>query len=527
MHRYIQHGTRAIGLATTLAAAPLAWSADGDGLTLSWSNATKWSGGPNAATLKLGSKVQVIAFDHDVDREWNQDQVRRQFVSLNDALSTPPTAAEAQTFLQDAGDAYAGAERAFADGIEVDDAEFYLKGEAYDNIIFKIQFEGAKSDTNVELDKWYLGLKDVPALGNITIREVDEDRFHYEGNFYEDSVVTHAFEKQELIGLQVDNEYLDGRLGFYVAAGINDVNERGGSDKNWDFQGRVWGIPYDEDQSSLKLSLDFEVHNPSGSDHDAFDEFYRLRHRMTKGPTLIDHNMQADEVKNVAGVASFVYGRLNVGGLAVISDVETVDSPNELQAPMVQLIASAGADPVSYVDHTDGTFEGFSAWAAFSLTGEQQSHGKGIKKPKANLAWDGSGYGAFELLARVAVLDIQENTADRLQLLNFATATQQDIMNVIINQTQNRQEGGESRVFEIGLNWYPAPKAVIGLFFASTRWEYDNGAVDLDNQVVTGVSSPVNIDPNDLLGLTEFVVQDQIENDYKVDTFYFSTLFKF
>jgi len=538
-------GLKTAGLAALLSASPLAWSADSEGLTTSWAEGTTFDGGPNKVTLTLGAYIDAYGFYHDHDREFSDDAVKRQFRSLSDTVSGAGfTTAANRTFLNNASNAFFSTEQNFADGLEVEDVYVYLRGEAYDNIVFGVQFDGGLDDTDVELDNWYLGVQNIPAIGQIVFGELDIDQGVGEGQFHDDSLNFNAFNNPEGVGFIASNEYLEGRLGYIAAVGITDnnfnnavtnngVNNYGGSDKNYDIQGGFWGKPWVGDKGSLLLRLDTVIHNPSSNNHVAFSDTWNTSANVFKGPQVIGFSAAADEVQIFTGSGSFAYGRLLVGGTYTILDAERPDN-DVLIDPMIELIASGGGAPTNYLQHHDFQMDGYSLFAAYSLTGEQQVHGesgpdgqRGIRKPKANFAWDGSGWGAFEVVARASGVDIQDNSRDRLQLINFSTATAEDVRNVILNQLANRQEGGEAREMAAGLNWYLNPALSFGVYYVNTQWEYDNGAVSLTDELVTGANPIVALDPNNMLELMQFVMETQIENDYDVDSLYFRGTVRF
>ncbi|SER11850.1 phosphate-selective porin OprO and OprP [Solimonas aquatica] len=97
--------------------------------------------------------------------------------------------------------------------------------------------------------------------------------------------------------------------------------------------------------------------------------------------------------------------------------------------------------------------------ANYFLTGEDASYG-GLTKPKNPLGKD--GYGAFELVARYGVLDIDDKTFP-----TFASAT---------------ASASKASTWAAGLNWYPVNNLKIDLAYSLTR--FDGGAAGTPSTVV-------------------------------------------
>jgi hypothetical protein len=227
----------------------------------------------------------------------------------------------------------------------------------------------------------------------------------------------------------------------------------------------------------------------------------------------------ADEVLGVSLSGSVVYGPFMAGVQVSFYDTSTPNDVNTLSAAQLSTFLSTGS--IGYTEYNDGSFFDWSINAAYSLTGEKQSHGGGIT-PKANFAWDGSGYGAFEVVARIAGLDAMDDTANGVVLSatpSFAT----------LAGLGQFDEGVETFEATIGVNWYLNPAWMMGAYITMVNWEYDDGAVTLGSaatggSLVTGATIPTTFD---LSSLYAYSVATGISNDYDVVGFYYSTTVKF
>jgi hypothetical protein len=163
--------------------------------------------------------------------------------------------------------------------------------------------------------------------------------------------------------------------------------------------------------------------------------------------------------------------------------------------------------------------------AAYSLTGETQGHGGGIT-PNANFAWDGSGYGAFEVVARLSGLDAMDDTANGASFTASPT-----VASVLASLSAPQLEEGVE-VFEagIGINWYLNPAFSMGAYLTMASWEYDDDAVALGSaagtsaSLVTGQGLPPAFD---FASIAAYSYVAGIKNDYDVLGFYYYTSVSF
>ncbi len=506
MRKLIHNGVKTVGLAAAIAAVPCGLQAE-DGLSVSWGNKTKFKGGKNKVDLSMKVELTTLAFYHDQDDEYNRDAIYRSL----DIASTP---SDWQDWLNDQGSAWADVEHDFADGIKVRDAELYLKGKAYDRIFFCWRIDAKKDVTY--LDKWHMGIQGIPMVGKLRLGEVRIDSYLSDTEYLfgkDEGVAMITFESQYLIGLMANNSFLDGRLWYQAAAGMKS-GEPGRTDGNWDVQLGVYGTPLKTDAAQLDVGLSAEFRNPHPSAHTPYSDTVSYDVGIIGGPDVI--GFEAATESNITANASvgLTVGRLWVQGNYTISQGKAPTSP-DLESDALMALIATGDTSTTIDTYNDWDASGGGISMAVSLTGEPEQMGGGIKKPNANLAFDGSGFGAFEAVARYQMIDVMDDAHNQVTVLNpMAGITSADILSAIMQQSANRMEGGEANQFTVGLNWYPTPGFQIGMQVNQQSWNYDEGAVSLDDDLVTGIQPMLLSSSVSMAEMLNFVNQSSIENDY-------------
>jgi len=327
------------------------------------------------------------------------------------------------------------------DGAEFRRARIYLQGDVYNDVFYKLQFDFAGDDP-VKFKDAYIGLKNIPYLGKLTIGHRKEP-FGLEQltsskyiTFLERSLPD-AFTPSRNLGAMVSNHALDKRLGW--AAGlwktVDDWPSHDDSDEDqgWAVTGRVFGVPwYQEDgRKLLHLGLAYSHRNPDGAN-------YRVRQRpeahLANRYVNTDgwagfriRDAWADDVDLWGLESALVFGPFSLQGEYMLSDVDT-----------------------KFADDVD--LDGCYVQASYFLTGENRAYklGSGVfdrVKPKRNfsLSGDNRGWGAWELALRYSSIDLDDGII----------------------------RGGQEDKWTLGCNWYLNPNTRVMLNYVMADIDHD------------------------------------------------------
>jgi phosphate-selective porin OprO/OprP len=118
-----------------------------------------------------------------------------------------------------------------------------------------------------------------------------------------------------------------------------------------------------------------------------------------------------------------------------------------------QFTASGVSSPTS-VQPSNNSFSGWYLQSSWTVTGESKAYNPATgaftpPKPDHPFALDGSGFGAFELLARYSDLNLNDDAYNPASLVTGWSGTSQTYT------FYNTVRGGDQRIATIGANWYP------------------------------------------------------------------------
>lgn len=275
-------------------------------------------------------------------------------------------------------------------------ARLALSGSMYSNVVFKAEYDFAGGGASFK--DVYLGLVNVPYAGSFTVGHFKEP-FSLEElgssnhvTFLE-RALPNAFAPSRNTGLMWMRNFVGSRM--TAAAGAfheaDDTANGFGSDSDYNVSSRVTGLPL-FDAAAERL-----VHLGLGYSHKfRNDDDIRFRQRPEASlmpPRLVDTgDLATDGVDMLGPEAAMVLG------------------PLSLQCEYIHTWADTAGN--------DAQWHGYYLFASYFLTGESRQYDPaaasfGRTKPQRNLAFDGSGWGAWEVALRYSALDL-ESESDRL-----------------------------------------------------------------------------------------------------------------
>lgn len=303
------------------------------------------------------------------------------------------------------------------DGTEFRRARIYIKGQLYDNVIFKGQYDFTGGD--VDWKDVYIGLIDVPVVQNIRVghfkepfglEQLTSSRFL---TFVERSLPD-AFIPSRNTGVMVHGTAAEKRVTW--AAGIFLETDSYGSDNvfvapeepedgQYNFTARLTGIPWYEDDSHLfHLGAAVSFRNPNND---------RIRYRKRPGahysPRFVDTGTMTADSSFLLGLEA----ALVLDSFSMQSEVVWTSVDSDLS--------------------DDPDFLAYYIQASYFLTGEHRPYSKskavfGRISPSNHYGSE-AGSGAWELALRYSNLDLNEELVT----------------------------GGELQTVTAGVNWYLNP----------------------------------------------------------------------
>ena len=314
-------------------------------------------------------------------------------------------------------------------GLEIRRARLFLAGVVYNNVEFKLDlgFEGGE----VAMKDVYLGIKNVPVVGNIRVGNVKEPiRLEMLTSskyitFMERSIHS-DFSPTRNNGILLFNDFLDKRLsaqaGLFRNAGNNgnDVMANDG----YTFTGRITGLPINDQDAKqlLHVGLGYSYRKPDSGE-------YRVRSRPEA---------------HLSGVRYINTGTLEDIDNVNLTNVEAafVSGPFSIQTEY--LMAKVNTGNITAVDSYN--FNSYYGQVSYFLTGESKKYkssysGFNRVKPTNNFGENGSG--AWEVALRFSNSDLNN----------------EDIL------------GGEQSDVTVGLNWYlnPATRIMFNNVWADVK----------------------------------------------------------
>src|SRR5690554_1117733 len=297
-------------------------------------------------------------------------------------------------------------------GTEITSARLYFSGNVYENIEFKFQIEFAGE--KVDFKDVYIGITDIPAVGNFRIGNLHEP-FRLSAltsgkyiTFMERGANSH-FSSARSTGAVLFNDFFDDRLSIQMGVFRNPNNSSINSLKydGHAVTGRMSVLPIrNKDKTELlHLGAAYSYRKPQSRE-------YRVS--ISPGSRIADKYLQTGIMENVnhIGLANF--------------ETAYIHGPFSLQSEF--LTAAVNTDEGIY------HFSNYYGELSYFLTGESKNYrssyeGFGRVKPKNNFRGKGNGFGAWE----VAVKYSQTNLNDRTII------------------------GGKQSQMVFGMNWYLNP----------------------------------------------------------------------
>jgi len=274
-------------------------------------------------------------------------------------------------------------------------ARLYTSGEINEGVpvyyILQIDFAGG----DYKFTDAYLGVRDIPYVGSVQLGQMYEP-FSLE-QLTSDNYVTlperaapiEAFSPARNVGIQAQNALFQERFTYAVGIFADDENDKVDGDaieSNTRVTARLTGLPwYDEESKGRRyfhVGVGGSVINPENG-----MVRYRARPESHLAPRYVDTGrFEADMAYLANFEALFTYESFS------------------LQSEYFQAFTDSAA-------MSDPCFHGFYVMGTYFLTGEHRPYKKsqGIVdrvKPLKNFRFDGTGLGAWELIARVSYVDL-------------------------------------------------------------------------------------------------------------------------
>ena len=315
------------------------------------------------------------------------------------------------------------------DGVEFRRARINLQGEIYENVVFRTEYDFAGNTGEGKFKDVYLGLKGLPAVGNVLVGHFREP-FGLERctgvnyHTFMELGLPNVFAPNRNLGIMVHNTALDQRLRWAIGA-FKDVDDFPSDDDSDEDQGyavtaRVTGLPwYEQDgRRLLHLGLAYSHRNPDGESPRGAIRGWRTRPESHLANRYLDTdsgllngyrvvNARLDDVDLWGAEAALVYGPLCVQGEYMTALTDT-----------------------DFAGHMD--FDGYYIQAGYFLTGEHRPYKTTDAAftrvhPKRDFSLgEERGWGAWELALRYSSLDLNDGII----------------------------RGGQEDNFALGLNWY-------------------------------------------------------------------------
>lgn len=291
-------------------------------------------------------------------------------------------------------------------------------GTMYRNVFWAAQYEFASSGDD-DIRDLYMGIKDIPVIGQIRVgnyiepfnmEELESSRYT---QLIERGFVYQAFGTDENFGIELHNSHLNDRMQW--AAGVFRVTDGQGNirqDYNYVGTARVSGLPWwaNEGRRHIHLGVAGRVAETSGTDSNE-----TVRFRARPGVRTVNRFLDTGDLDQIVGDArlageftfnwdSFNFAAQYTGTFLNADGQRTITRYRR---------GSAVPDTVRA---DDAFLQGYQLTASYLLTGEMRPYDKragyyGRIIPKRNLAINGSGFGAVQLVARFQYLDFFDHGA--------------------------------------------------------------------------------------------------------------------
>ncbi len=353
-----------------------------------WDNGFKLESKDKAFKLKFGGRIMV---DHA-------------YFSQNDELDTNVGLLETES------------------GTEFRRARLFMSGTIYSNVNFKLQIDFAGGKTT--LKDAYIGIKDIPVVGNIRVGHVKEP-FRFDAltsskyiTFMERALPI-DFSQERNNGILLFNDFAEKRMSFQAGAFRNANNNSDDvmANNGYVLTGRLTGLALknSEKKQILHLGAAFSFRKPDSKE-------YKISSRPEAHLSGIKY-ISTGTLDDVSSISL-----ANFEGILVM---KSFSFQGEYLTATVNSLDSAPIDNYN--------FSSYYGQISYFLTGENKNYknsyaGFDRVKPKKNFG-KGTGAGAWELAVRVSNTDLNS----------------EDIF------------GGEQTDITLGVNWYLNPSTRIML----------------------------------------------------------------
>lgn len=318
-------------------------------------------------------------------------------------------------------------------GTEFRNARLFFSGNIYGNTYFKFQLDFAGANTTIK--DAYIGISNIPALGNLQIGHFKEPfRFvMLTSSKYltlMEPAANSSFAQSRNNGAMIFNDFMNNRLSAQLGVFRNANNDSNDvfADDGYVLTGRITGIPYKNNSGKQLLHIGgaYSYRRPASREY-----------KITIPPSshLAEKYLSTEIVSSVD----------NVG----LANFEMVYLHNSFSIQAEYLTSS-----LNTVDN-DYNFSTYYAELSYFITGENKNYkgsyqAFGRVKPNNNFGGTQKGFGALELALRYSKTDLSDKTIN----------------------------GGNQSELVLGFNWYLNPVTRVMVNYARTNIE-NNGNLDI------------------------------------------------
>ncbi len=273
--------------------------------------------------------------------------------------------------------------------------------------------------------------------------------------FNERSVATGLTPNRD-VGVQAEGAFFQGGLSYQLGV-LNGVPDGGNTtqattdfDSDKSVAARLFATPFVNDKESALKGLGFGIAAGQGNYDTASGRAGQYRTDGQQTFFTYETSVLADgKGTTISPQAYYYYGPFGVLAEYVGSTID---------------VRRNATQPVHEIQNT-----GWNVSAGYVLTGEDASY-KGVT-PKTVFNPSAGTWGAFEVVARVAQLDIDD------EVFTGTSAT----------RLANRDTSASGiTTYGVGVNWYPAKAVRVGLNYFHNEFELDSGASPASGAVVGG-----------------------------------------
>ncbi len=311
-------------------------------------------------------------------------------------------------------------------GTEIRRARLFFSGDIYGNTNFKFQVDFAGD--KVSLKDVYIGISDIPAIGNFRIGHFKEPfrlSVLTSGKYvtFMERGANSYFSQARNNGAMVFNDFIDNRLSVQLGAFRNSSNNSNDAMANdgYVLTGRVTGIPIKDagKRQLLHLGAAYSFRKPDSRE-------YKIT--IAPGSNLAEKYLNSGTIEFVddVGLANF--------------EMAYVQGPFSIQAEY--LTATVNAIDYRY------NFSNYYTELSYFITGESRNYqgsyeGFGRVKPNRNFGGAQKGLGALEVALKYSKTDL----------------------------THTKLVSGKQSEIAVGINWYLNPVSRVMLNYVRTNIE--------------------------------------------------------